>query len=295
MHRLFASLVLVCLVTIAVAAERIPADCRWVIHADLQAMFSSKVGEWIGKEMIKQPNAARLQLLEALTGLNPRRDLRSATICGVGADDDTGLVYVHGALDTASLTTMAQAADGYAAVQAGSRTIHTWLDKGKPAAGCLAANDLLILGKTSKRIREALALIDAPGQAGAAFTLPAGWDTSALVVCAADRLAELAAGKPESAMLRNVRSFAARITAQDAQLILEAMATSTDEAAAQAMVDAGRGLMAIVQLQRPENLDPVLIEAIRGAQLSREGAVVNLHLGMPFDEAVRIIEQRKAR
>ena len=288
-------LALLLLATVVAAAERIPADCRWVAHLDVQALFRSKAGEWIGEQMVKQPHAARLQMLETISGLQPRRDLRTVTICGAGSDDDTGLVYVRGTFDAARLSTVAQAADGYAPVQAGSRTIHPGMDKGKPAAGCLALPDLLILGKTSARLREALDLLDAPARPGADLALPAGWDKAALVVCAADQLSALAAGKPESAMLRNVRAFAARITEDGSQLTLEARATAASEAAAQQLVDAGRGLAAIVQLQKPEKLDASLVEAVRSAQLAREGAVATLRLSLPIDEAVRIIGQRKVR
>ncbi len=293
MPRFLASVILVCLASIAAAAERVPADCRWVIHADLQLMLRTKVGEWLGKEMVKQPHAARLQMLEAISGLNIRRDLKNVTICGVGADDDTGLVYVRGTFDANRLNTLAQAADGYAAVQAGSRTIHTWMDKDKPAAGCLAAADLLLLGKSSTRIREALDLLDAPTQQGAVFQMPAGWEKSALVVCAAEDLASLADGKPESAMLRNVRSLVARVVEDGAMLALEARAVATTEAAAQQMVDAGRGLAAIVQLQKPANLDPVLIETVRTGQLNREGVNVALRLTVPFEDALRLVQQGK--
>lgn len=293
MPRFLASLVLVCLASTAAAVERVPADCRWVIHADLQLLLRTKVGEWLGKEVVKQPHAARLQMLEAISGLNLKRDLKHVTICGVGADDDTGLVYVRGTFDANRLNNLAQAADGYAAVQVGSRTIHTWSDKGKPAAGCLAAADLLLLGKTSARLREALALHDASTQQGAVFQLPAGWEKSALVVCAVEDLASLADGKPESAMLRNVRSLVARVVEDGAQLAFEARAVATTEAAAQQLVDAGRGLAAIVQLQKPANLDPVLIETVRTGLLNREGVNVVLRLTVPFEEALRLVQQRK--
>ena len=288
-----ACLVLACLASLATAAERVPADCRWVVHADLQLMLRTRVGEWLGREMVKQPHAARLKMLEAISGLNLKRDLRNVTICGIGSDDDSGLLYVRGTFDAERLNTLAQAADGYAAVQAGSRTIHTWLDKGKPAAGCLAAADLLILGKSSARLREALDLLDAPTQPGAAFQLPAGWEKSALVVCAAEDLAALADGKPESAMLRNVRSLVARVVEDGALLALEARAVATTEAAAQQMVDAGRGLAAIVQLQKPANLDPALIETVRTGQLNREGVNVSLRLSVPFEDALRLVQQGK--
>ena len=288
-----AGLVLVCLASFAAAAERVPADSRWVIHADLQLMLRTKVGEWIGREMVKQPHAARLKMLEAISGLNLKRDLRHVTICGVGADDDSGLVYVRGTFDAERIGNLAQAAEGYAAVQAGSRTIHTWMDKGKPAAGCLAAADLLILGKSSTRVREALALLDASTAPGAVFQLPAGWEKSALVVCAAEDLAALADGKPESAMLRNVRSLVARVVEDGSLLAFEARAVAITEAAAQQMVDAGRGLAAIVQLQKPASLDPVLIETVRTGELSRDGVNVSLRLTVPFEDALRLVQQGK--
>ncbi len=294
MTRFLASLALLCLASFASAAERIPADCKWVVHVDAQALLRSKAGEWIGRQLTQQPMAARLKMLESISGLDPRRDIRSVTICGAGAEDDSGLVFVRGTFDADRLTMVAQAAEGHVAIPAGGRVIHTWLDRDKPSAGCLAAADLLILGRTADRLREALDLSEGL-QAGAVFPLPPGWDGAALVVCAADELAALAAGKPESAMLRNVRSFAGRIVEDGAQFAVEARATAISEATAQQLVDAGRGLAAILQLQRPAQIDASLIAAVQSAKLSREGSTVSLRLTLPIEDAVRLIEQRKAR
>ncbi len=276
----------------AAAAERIPADSRWMIQADVQALLRSQVGGLILQELQKQPHAARLAILQAVTGLDLRRDIRMVTICGIGADDDSGLVLVRGTFDAGRLHGLAQAAEGHLALTAGSRTIHTWQDKGKPAAGCLAAPDLLILAKTSTRIRDALAALDDAAVAGSSIAVPPGWDASALVLCAADRIGELTAGKPESALLRQVRTMSARIAEDGANLAVEARALAANETAAQQLIDAARGLSALVQLQKPDSLDPVLLEALRTAVISRDRAAVSLRLAVPMAEVTRLVEAR---
>lgn len=292
MHRFFTCLVLVCMAAWASAVERIPADCRWVLQMDVQALMGSQVGEWLGGQMIRQPVAARLRVLESISGLQPKRDLRLITICGADSNDATGLVYVRGTFDAERLESLALAAEAHEGVEVGKRTIHSWQDKGKPAAACLVGADLLVLGKSVERIREAIALVDDPNRPSAQISLPEKWESSALLFGAADRIDALISDKPASAMLGNIRSCAARISEQGQDMVLEAHAIAASDAAAQQLVDAGRGLSAIVQLQKPANIDPVLIDALRNGQLERNAAAVTLRLAMPTAEIVRLIEKR---
>ncbi|MBN8526269.1 MAG: hypothetical protein J0M02_13125 [Planctomycetes bacterium] len=292
MHRLLASLALTCLAIAAAAAERIPADCRWVLQMDVKAALASQAGEWIARQAVRQPLAARLKVLEAISGLDVRRDLRLVTICGADSDDSTGLILVRGTFDAAKLELLVSAAEGHEEVKAGHRTIHVWQDKGKPAAGCLAAPDLLILGKSAARIRDAIALVDDPSRPAARIAVPEKWEQSALLFGAADRIDALIKDKPASAMLGNVRSCAARIVEQGADMVLEAHAVAASEAAAQQLVDAGRGLAAIVQLQKPAELDPALAESLRNGRLDRAGTAVDLRLSLPVADLLRLVEKR---
>lgn len=292
MSRLLACLALVCLALAAGAAERLPADCRWVVQLDVPALLRTRAGAWLGQQLLRQPHAARLQVLEAVSGLQPERDLRLITLCGVDGNDDNGLILVRGTFDAARLEALAKAAAGHQAVRAGGRTIHLWADKGKPAAGCLAAPDLLLLGKSAQRIREALALLDDPARPSARIALPPAWDEAAVIFGAADRIDALVAGQPASATLGNLRACAARLVEQGDELVLEARAEAVGEAAAQQLVDAGRGLAAIVQLQRPAGLDAALAEALRAARLERRGATVELRLAVPTADVVRLVGQR---
>lgn len=291
MIRFLAVLGLVITLTAASAAERIPADCRWVVQIDVQAFAKGKGGAWLRDLAKDRLIAARLQMFEAISGLNPERDLRTVTLCGSDGQETSGLVLVRGALDAAKLTTISEALEGHAMIPVGARTIHTWVSDGKPAAACLAAPDLLILGRSADRVRTAVATLD--GSYVPPVALPTGWEGSAFAIAAAEGVRDWVGKGPQSALFANVSGFAARLGEDGPDLSLDAVATALGETQAQQMVDAGNGLRAIVQIQKPANLDPALFEALRTAQLSRSGATVSLHARLPLIDALRIIDQKR--
>lgn len=273
------------------AAERIPADCRWVLQLDVQALAKGRTGAWLRELVTERTAAARLQMLEAVSGLNPERDLRRITVCGRDGNEEGGLVLVRGTFDAAKLGTIAEALEGHATIAVGARTIHTWINDRKPAAACLAAPDLLILGRSVERLRVALAILE--GSYTSPITLPAGWEGSGLALAAAEGVREWAGQGPQSALLANVSGFAARLHDDGTSLSLDALATTIGETQAQQMVDAGNGLRALVQIQKPADLDPALFEVLRSAQLNRNGATVSLHAAIPLADLLRIIEQKR--
>lgn len=293
MIRLLTACCLLLGAVLAPAAEPIPADCRWVVSMDVQAVASSQIGGWLKGQLGKQQTAAQLQVLEAVTGFNPVRDLKRVTICAAADGDETGLVLVRGTFDADRLAIAAQAADNHATVAVAGRTVHTWSDHGRTAAGCLAGPDLLILGRSVERIRQAITAIDAGATPPIAF--PAGWEASALTVAAADGLDQLAGTGPQSALLRNFRTIAGRLSESGGMVVLEAVATAPTEAQAQQVVDAGNGLRAIVQLQKPENLDPALIDCVRTAQLGHEGERISLRMSLPVADAKRLADQQQKK
>lgn len=291
MTRIFATCCLLLTMAVASAAERIPADCRWVVQIDVQALAKGQGGAWIRNLLKDKTVAARMQMVEAISGLNPERDLRQVTVCGIDGNETTGLVLVRGTLDAGKLATIAEALDSHTTITVGTRTIHTWVGEGKPAAACLAAPDLLILGRSADRIRIAVTVLD--GSYTPPIALPTGWEGSALAIAAAEGVREWAGNGPQSALFANVSGFAARVWEDGPDLCLDAVAAAVGETQAQQMVDAGNGLRAIVQIQKPADLDPALLEVLRTAQLTRSAALVNLHAKIPLADLLRIIDQKR--
>lgn len=275
-----------CLALALAAAERIPADSRWFVSCDAQALAATKAGAWIRSWLSRDEAADGLAQLESATGFDPRRDLRRIELCAAADGDATGLLLLRGSFDAQRIGSAIQYAQDYAAVAADGRTIHSWTDKGQRAAGCLAAPDLLLLGRSAERVREGLAAIDA----GAAppIALPPDWEGSALAVAAADGIDQLAAGNPRLAMVRGLRSIAARITGGDQSLVLEVRAVAVGDAEAKQLADLAIGGRAVLALMPPAELDPGLARALAAATLARNGAQLDLRLELPLADALRL-------
>jgi hypothetical protein len=293
MTRFALALILAC--STLAAAERLPADCRWAAHLDVQRLMASSAGAWIAARLAEQPHAARLTLLEAVSGLDPRRDLRTVTIGGADADENRSLVLLRGTFDPVRLANLARAAEGHAEVRIGSRTVHTWLDKGRAVSGCLIEADLLALSRSPERIRDAIALADEPNRPAADLPMPQGWEASALVLASTQRIDDLVRDRGASAMLRGLHGVAVRFHEAGSDLVLEARAAAAGEPEAQRLVEAGRGLIALAQLQHGERIDPAVAAMLAGLRLERQGAAIQARVAMPASEALRLLAARAGR
>lgn len=276
-----------------IPAERIPADCTWAAQVDAQALLASRLGGWLSARLDQQPHAARLAMLEAVSGLALRRDLRRVTVCGVGERQEDGLLLVRGTFDAAKLATLAQAAEGHRLEQAEGRTIHVWNGKDRPAVGCLAQPDLLILGASVERVRTMLRVLDGPASVAPPVAPPPGWD-GALAWVAATGIDALAAARGSSAMLASVRGGAIRLVEADGAVVLEARLDTAGEAVAQQLAEAGRGLLALLALQRPGNIDGEVLAALLAARIERSGSDLGLRVAVPLATALQALDRTRA-
>jgi hypothetical protein len=251
----------------------------------------------VQQQIAKPPHAARIALFQAISGINPTTDIRTITITGVGpghaGDDPSAVALVRGAFDAQKLTTIAQATDQHAEERLGSRTLHTWVDKGKPVAGCLAAADLLVLGNDPQRVRSVLRLLDDPKAPAASLPLPGEWKDAAISLCFAHDLDRISGGKLASSALRHVEAIALRADEQGPDMAVDARLTTTDDAAAQDIVDSARGLIAMASMQFKDMFAEAtakpLAEALRATTITRDGRIVAISGRIPQDAALHLI------
>ena len=294
MTRAFFAIALCLCAIVAGAAERLPSDSRWAIQLDVQKVLSSQLGPTLNiKQHLNQANAAKLAMLEAITGFDPWRDLRSITICGADASGDSGVIMVRGTFNADKLVIPVRAAEGYVAVPAGQRTIHTWKQGDKPAAACLVQPDLLVIAKSSARILAVIVAVDASDAPQTGITMPSTSKGTLLAAGVADNLGSMIPDGPQAELVRSAHGMSATLSEEGNVLVLEAQATATEEVQAQRLLDAGRGLIAFIQLAKMEDVDPALATALRGIQLERSGAKLTVHMTLPVADIQRIIAQKK--
>ncbi|MFM2090187.1 MAG: hypothetical protein RLZZ127_676 [Planctomycetota bacterium] len=272
------------------AADPLPPGTVWGLHLDMGALLAGRSGAAVRAAAAGQPHAARLAMVRALTGSDPLADLRTVTVGG-GERPESTVIVIRGRLDRERLETIALAAQDHRQVPAGARTIHAWTHEGRPAAGCLAAPDLLVLGGSVEHILSALAALD--GGPAADLVIPAGWSGSAMVLASARDPGALGRG-PESALLRATRGVSARLREDGDALTLDAVAEAGSEEQARRIQDGLKGLAALIALRPPEDMPAPLATALAAAEVERQGASVAARVRMPLDAAMALVAERLA-
>lgn len=262
--------------TVVVAAERLPADCRWSVRLDVPALAASRLGGWLDGLAAQAPWPARLKILELATGFSPRRDLLAVTLCGRDAGEEGRLVLLRGSFDPVRLGILVVALPGYASESCDGSSLHSWADGAQRRAACLVAPDLLILGPSPERVRLAiLAQRQLADDAAAAGPLLARFSASDLAGWTNDEV--------RSSPFGGITRLDLRLGTLGDALELTAAATAGTAESAQAIVDLGSQLLA-----NGHRL-PALDEALRSARLVGEGDQLSLHLLLSADGLEQVL------
>lgn len=183
-------------------AREIPAQAKWVIHLDVEAILKSSFGEPI-LEIANDPMVApRLAAFTAMFGMNLVGDIHGMTLWGFGNNDHQAALYLEGKYDRVKLETIVRAAENYREIPYGAARIHAWRDKGKNLYGCFVREDLLALSKNQALVEAA---IDAAHGRGGEFGLvPGGKTEAALAVVACQSMAGMELN-PQAAVLKRIQ------------------------------------------------------------------------------------------
>ena len=162
--------------------KQVPADAKWVVHVDVDAIRASTVvRNAYKKSMEMHPEAAAgFDLAKKFVGMNPREDLHGITLYDKVIGKPEGVVIVAADIDQKPLLALVEKAPDHKVVKSGDYELHTWTDKhhgNKTVAGAFykggiafaegadalkAALDL-IGGKGSNAVNSALAGPVPPG------------------------------------------------------------------------------------------------------------------------------------
>lgn len=296
---------LLCLVTCigsaaALDLNQIPAGHRWVLHLDVQRALDGELGVWADQILAEPKARARIQLLEAVTGVQLRQDLSGITLSGVDGEEQQAMALIRGSFDPERIQTLAQAADGHSESRHREHTIHHWLDREseqpKSQYGSLVGNSILLLAGSEAAIRRGLDVIDGkiPSLDGdPAFAALSQLD-AAIIAGAATDMDEWQGLQPDATMLREVGALHLQIDEVAADLTLHLEVTAKQEEKAQQLQQIAQGLIALYGLGQHQQIDPAVQQLIQALEVSRDGSTVTVSTRMPVAELRRLAEQHQA-
>lgn len=266
----------------------VPADARWVVHLDVDALRNSRVGTNILQGVVAD-KAADVQASASLDLPGIIRGTRALTI--YGADYESGSEG-KGILLWQGITEIEQIASAYLIQQAeagtaGGSKIHRVQEKpfpiysvGDDIHAAVRPGTGLILGKSIEQIATAAAVLD-----GKVKNL-AGTTTFLNFPKLEGSILFLAFGKdanihPQANVLKLTNGGRLAIGERNGHLNIELILDARDDEATANIQQVVQGMIALATLTQSEN--PELQNLIRGTSVKVAGRQVLLNLSVPLE------------
>jgi hypothetical protein len=271
--------------------ETLPANARWVLHLDAQALRRSPLGDDVLAALARSPADSDLRAFRETTGVDICREVHVLTVCGAGSLEQGGVVYLNGRWELPRLSA-ALTASGATVTRYGTRTLLTWPNPGggegfEHETACLVSSNLVLLGNREASMRQALDALDgrAPSLATAPrFRRALGMDTNALLRVLAVDLREVLSGSPEMDRLPVGESLRLAVSLAGGSVELKAVLKTDSPAAAQQVQQGLFGLQALLSFEGLKL--PAAGKVAQAARVGVNGQDVNLLIQVP-QETVR--------
>lgn len=267
----------------ALDLKRVPAGAVWLVHLDVDRLKAADIGAFL-LEQAQDPDAARqLAAAQAVFNFDPRKDLKSLTVCGSDATEKGFVLMADGAFDAARLATIAGGEAEYAKTAHGEDTIHQWLDRqqGQTLFAAFPSDGRMIVGRGAEAVKGALDTLRGRAPAmntrdGAALARPAN---NLPLLTAGVSFERMPPGAELPPFLQGAKTARLNISELAGQVSLE-LALDFDQAERAAQVrDMALGLVAVAALNAQEN--PELAELAQRLNVSSEGGSVRAIFRMP--------------
>lgn len=144
----------------------LPADTKWVIHLNIDAIKSSQLARECCDDAQKEKVVERLEVMVDKIGLNPAKDLLGATIYDAHYGSREGVMLIHVArMDQDKLVELLKKKEpDHKTSKYGERTIYTWEMKHRhhkqELSGTFANDKTIVIASDEKHIKMALDVID---------------------------------------------------------------------------------------------------------------------------------------
>ena len=109
----------------------LPADPVWMAHIDFDVLRPTAIGRYVLSELEKPAALEKIQGLQAITGVDLRKQVRAATLWGPSSRPEDAAVVIYGDFDSERLIALAKALSAYEPSNHGAHVIHSWVDENK--------------------------------------------------------------------------------------------------------------------------------------------------------------------
>jgi hypothetical protein len=139
--------------------SQVPANAKWQLHADLDAMHGSGTGKTLFA-LLEAEHGKQFRAFKRMFSLHPLKDLHGVTLYGDGKAGHA-VALIHGDFDRAHIEDVVSAADDHGTSTHAGFTVHHWKDKGVAQHAAFASGKLLVFSRQAALLNEALDVLKA--------------------------------------------------------------------------------------------------------------------------------------
>jgi hypothetical protein len=300
-----------CLVAAAVTAHAtslaradLPADPAWVAHVDLDALRPTTIGRYILSELEKPEALEKVQGLQALCGVDLRKQLHGATLWGPNSRPENGVLVIYADFESERLINLAKAFRDYEASGHGKHTIHSWVDENKtdktgnhPRIYAAIEGVRVIFSQRQESLAAELDVLDktTPNLASSKNFSDLSAPGNGTFLEAGARRLDLPDSDPNAAILRMSKQLILVVGETQSKTSASLTFEASDDQVAEHICAIAKGLLALGKLQKDK---PEFTKVTDGISLKQDGAKVTATLAIPATDvldAVKADAARKAR
>lgn len=271
--------------------KTVPADAKWILHVDAEAIQKSAVWPTLQQRIAANPVAQQhIKELRAITGMTFPQDLFSVTIYGGGFNERDGVVVVHGRANQEQVFQLLEMNPYYSAQSYSTHDVLSWADKGKVMYGALFGADRAIISQSQQNVEMALDVLDGKAaslKVDSAFARLA--DAGVMVGIAGEGLSELARRhKAQSPVVNLIESAWLTLGSDQQHLLLRARVLTLDAQKAEQMRGAlegfkNMGLLLTSSNARQDSRAELLSRLLPSLGITVQGTAVQLDWPVSID------------
>jgi hypothetical protein len=267
----------------AFRAADVAAGAKWVLHADLDQFKQTAVGRLFVDGLAADEHARKLDALEAVIGMDVRRQLGGWTMYGLSGDKQDSVILASGNFDPAQFIKLVRANDHYRTFAHAGTTVHAGRnEKSEPFFIAFPATGRAVVASSEPGIKDALDVLGGGKPSLAqqnAAGLPLEGSSGRAFFAAAAALNEIKNADPQARTLRIARTGALTLGEEAGSVLasIDLAAGSAEDAVH--LQDAVRGLIALALLD--DKHDAGTRQAIRDTKVEVEGSRLHIALRVP--------------
>lgn len=272
----------------------VPADVRWLVHGDIDALQRSTAYQRVFKKLFVQwkPLAAHLDKVNRQYGMDLAKDLHSLTFFGPRLSQGGAVLLLRADWAPETFRRKLALAPEYAMAVEDGYEIHRFAQKDRghvrPLAGAFWKEDVFVFGQTADEVKLSLAVLDGkkPALSGRgpllAAAVPPGTILVARMIGVGDSLLV------ESPLLMQTEQIDFVCGENGGECFIHAKLLARSPEAAQRAKQVADGLLAMARLRQAGDADA--LKLLARIELRVDQQTVGLDFQAPADDVARCLE-----